>query len=489
MVISKLKIISQFIILILVLGVSEIFSQSDFVYIKGNEFFLKNSEFKFFGFNAYYLQSLTAAYPDRNIVDEVFNAADSIGVKVIRTWGFNDSGSGSNPGVIRYAPYSYNELGLKALDFIVAKADEYNIKLILTLTNNFPDYGGIPQYVKWANKYLKKSNGKNFDHNDFFTNDSIKSWYKSYIFKILNRTNTYSKIKYKDDPAIFSFELVNEANNPGKNSNIILAWYKEMSSYFKSIDNNHLLTTGEMGYDISNNNYSNTELFYNSEKFLFDGSKGTSFTKNSELKDIDYTSFHLYSGAWNISYPAGRTWIKDHLRISDFLNKPGLLGEFAVSKDKVNIYSDWLNVIQEADGSKSALVWQYLHPSVKNYDTYGFNLKDSSLINLFKNFIEIINQKRIKQNILDKVTLYQNYPNPFNPVTTIRFSLPDDGFIEMDLYSSIGEKIGTLIKRFLHKGEHEITLSFNSRNYASGVYIYVLKTSHGYFSRKLILLK
>jgi hypothetical protein len=47
----------------------------------------------------------------------------------------------------------------------------------------------------------------------------------------------------------------------------------------------------------------------------------------------------------------------------------------------------------------------------------------------------------------DKFELYQNYPNPFNPVTNIKFSLPADSKLELDIYNIIGEHLVTLVNK------------------------------------------
>ena len=225
-------------------------------------------------------------------------------------------------------------------------------------------------------------------------------------------------------------------------------WYEKTSDYFKSIDTNHLLTTGEIGYDVDAAPYSNLDFFYNGSTFLFNGSKGTSFAVNSALPKIDYTSIHMYPESWGMNAKAGITWIKDHTAISEELNKPIILGEFGVKQNKISVYEDWLSEVKRTK-SKSAMVWHYVHNDVINNDGYGFNEFNSpELVNLFKDFIRDIAADTLEQlaQIPNQVELYQNFPNPFNPVTTIRYSLPKDDFISVELYNSLGELVEELEK-------------------------------------------
>lgn len=66
---------------------------------------------------------------------------------------------------------------MKGLDFVVSEARNYGIKLILSLVNNYNDYGGKQQYVDWA-----RNMGQNLtSDDDFFTNDVVKGYYKNHI--------------------------------------------------------------------------------------------------------------------------------------------------------------------------------------------------------------------------------------------------------------------------------------------------------------------
>ena len=66
---------------------------------------------------------------------------------------------------------------MKALDFVVSKANKYGLRLILILANNYVNFGGKSQYVQWAS-YA----GHNLhSEDDFFTNTIVKNYYKNHI--------------------------------------------------------------------------------------------------------------------------------------------------------------------------------------------------------------------------------------------------------------------------------------------------------------------
>jgi hypothetical protein len=101
-----------------------------------------------------------------------------------------------------------------------------------------------------------------------------------------------------------------------------------------------------------------------------------------------------------------------------------------------------------------------------------------------------INSDTVKNiPIPNNVVLYQNYPNPFNPVTTIKYILPEDDFVSLEVYTTLGELVGVVDKGFKEKGKYEIILSFDNILLGSGVYFYTLRTSSQSVTKKLMLLK
>ncbi len=83
--------------------------------------------------------------------------------------------------------------------------------------------------------------------------------------------------------------------------------------------------------------------------------------------------------------------------------------------------------------------------------------------------------------------LEQNYPNPFNPTTTINYSIPEAGNVELKVYDILGNKVTDLVNQEMAPGNY--TANFDASSLASGVYIYRLQTGSLMQTRKMILLK
>jgi photosystem II stability/assembly factor-like uncharacterized protein len=73
--------------------------------------------------------------------------------------------------------------------------------------------------------------------------------------------------------------------------------------------------------------------------------------------------------------------------------------------------------------------------------------------------------------------LYQNFPNPFNPVTTIRYSLPNESKVSLKIFNTIGQVVDELVNGLQAKGYKQI--SWNAENFSSGIYFISLEVVDG----------
>src|SRR5688572_3796489 len=145
--------------------------------------------FCFSGSNNYYLQ-----FKQREMVDDVLQQAKAMNLKVMRTWGFLDRGAldGSVPNVdgpghkedvyfqywdtqAKKPAYNDGENGLMRLDYTLAKAKELGVRILVVLTNNWKEFGGMNQYLEWFGlKY----------HHEFYTDARAKQAYKDWVLHL-----------------------------------------------------------------------------------------------------------------------------------------------------------------------------------------------------------------------------------------------------------------------------------------------------------------
>jgi hypothetical protein len=88
--------------------------------------------------------------------------------------------------------------------------------------------------------------------------------------------------------------------------------------------------------------------------------------------------------------------------------------------------------------------------------------------------------------------LAQNAPNPFNPTTTIRFTIPEDGYVKLTVYDAAGRQVRALVNGQLRANFYKV--EWNGKNDAgrqvsSGVYFYRIQAGSHVQSKKMLLLR
>jgi hypothetical protein len=89
-------------------------------------------------------------------------------------------------------------------------------------------------------------------------------------------------------------------------------------------------------------------------------------------------------------------------------------------------------------------------------------------------------------------SLAQNYPNPFNPKTMIRFALPKDSWVKLEVYNILGQKVKTLVDEKLTAGVKQVEWDGKDSKgleVASGIYFYRIKADDFSNVKKMVMLK
>lgn len=235
---------------------SDALPSRSFVKTSDAHFTVDSQRFRFIGANAEYLPLVSD-----EILGEVLDRAQSLGIQVIRTWGFGDGCEDYNqPSCEDWSRYFqplpgvYNKSAFEHFDHIVYEAGKRNIRLIIPLANNWGEYGGIPRYVCWHEKMQADCPGNRMDddlHDTFYTDEDIKEWYRQYVNHFVNHVNTLTGVRYADDPTIMAWELINEPRAKSDPSGAKLhTWIVEMSGYLAALAPNQLIGIGEEGWYI-----------------------------------------------------------------------------------------------------------------------------------------------------------------------------------------------------------------------------------------------
>ncbi len=142
----------------------------------------------------------------------------------------------------------------------------------------------------------------------------------------------------------------------------------------------------------------------------------------------------------------------------------------------------------------------YIDPSLRP-STSSFPAKKISLKGEFKlpgeenNTIKQSTKKlskETKEDIPNVFSCAQNYPNPFAQNTTIKYGLPKDVKVSLDIYNLIGQKVRTLVNAKQTAGYKSI--KWDGRTSAGtpapkGIYFYTFKAGGYIKHHKMILIK
>jgi mannan endo-1,4-beta-mannosidase len=311
----------------------------------------------------------------RAYVDEVLQESAEMGLGVVRTWAFNDGGGWN---ALQTSPGTYDETVFQGLDYVLHKASALGLRVILPLVNNWDDYGGMNQYVSWDATYGEAPIASG--HDDFYTDADTKQWYKNHAAALISRVNTYNGRTYGEDPTIFAWELGNEPRCPSdKTGNTLVAWIAEMSAYIKSLDSNHMVTTGIEGF------YDD-----NSGPWYLSGWEGVDFIRDHQISTVDFATAHSWPHNWGLGFSAIMSLLSRQIAdAAGVIGKPFILEEFGVQRGgdlatRNMFYQAYYDSIHtnQAGGSN---FWILYHDDYPDYDGNGvYYPADASTIALIE---------------------------------------------------------------------------------------------------------
>ncbi|HQY21924.1 MAG TPA: T9SS type A sorting domain-containing protein [Ignavibacteria bacterium] len=117
---------------------------------------------------------------------------------------------------------------------------------------------------------------------------------------------------------------------------------------------------------------------------------------------------------------------------------------------------------------------------------YGFAVTANGAVLKLVETITGVNN--ISSSVPDGYSLDQNFPNPFNPSTTINFSIPVTGKVNLTVYNSLGKEVATLVNENLAAGSYSSEFTAAS-DLTSGIYFYTITSGNFSDTKKLMLVK
>ncbi len=316
-----------------------------FVTRQGSRLLLGPDPYRFVGANIWYAAYLGADAPfgNRARLGRELDSLAAIGVRNLRILGSSELSPLKNSitPAFRTQSSQYNRELLEGLDYTLSEMSRRDMRAVIYLTNFWEWSGGMMTYLYWTN------GGRFINMNDpahpwpefpdfvsqFYSSGAAVRMYHDYVRAVVTRRNSVTGTRYIDDPTIMSWQLANEPRPGGSDAvgmrqlPAYLAWINSTARLIKSLDPNHLVSTG-------------------SEGTMGCLGKDDCVLQAHSSPDVDYLTAHIWPQNWSWADPkdlAGtwptveantRKYIADQVVIATRLGKPLVIEEFGFPRDE-----------------------------------------------------------------------------------------------------------------------------------------------------------
>jgi hypothetical protein len=270
------------------------------------------------------------------------------------------------------------------------------------------------------------------------------------------------------------------------------------------VANNFIYMGGNSSHGLYLYSSSNQDLYYNSVNmtsnstqssalYVYAGTsvnvmnnilfhKGTGFAyyvyTPATVDNSDYNDLFVYGS--NVGY-----WNANRATLEDFKTASGKEAHSISTNPgfKSNTDLHAVSVIVNNAGTPLAEVLYDIDGAVRSLTTpdMGADEFDSTAV------VGIEDHIADRETTPKKFQLYNNYPNPFNPVTYIKYELPKDVHVKLEIYDVLGKVVKTLVDEEQSAGVH--VQQFDAANFASGTYFYKISAGDFKSVRKMLLNK
>lgn len=222
-----------------------------FVTRQGNRLLLDGKPFKIVGPNMPWLGldefnehgQRKVSYPTHFRIEDGLTTARKMGATVVRSHSLGISTGCSLCLMPRLG--QFNEAAFEPMDYAIATAGRHGLKLIIPLTDQWHYYhGGKHNFTNWLGYpnipgATPANNGEQRKREArFYTDPKVITAFEDYIRHLLNHTNQYTGLKYKDDPTIMAWETGNELWDATDD------WTRRVARYLKQLAPRHLVSDG-----------------------------------------------------------------------------------------------------------------------------------------------------------------------------------------------------------------------------------------------------
>ena len=320
-------------------------TSNDFIKIENGQFIRNGKPYYYVGANFWYGAILGSEGEggNRERLHKELDYLKSIGVDNLRILVGADGSRGITAKVeptLQIEPGVYNDTILAGLDYLMMEMEKRDMVAILYLNNSWEWSGGYSMYLQWAGKGKAPVPAEDgwpaymeFVQ-QFVQCDSAKALFSNYVKDIITRENRFTGKKYIEDPTIMSWQIGNEPRAfSDENKEAFALWIADVAAQIRSLDPNHLISTGSEG---KHGCEQDIDLF---ERIHAD-------------TNIDYLNLHMWPYNWGWvkedslsegvagAKEKAKAYLDEHLTIGAKYQKPVVMEEFGFPRDGFKFSKD-----------------------------------------------------------------------------------------------------------------------------------------------------
>ena len=315
-------------------------AQTQFVQVKDGHFVRNGKNYTYIGTNFWYGPILASDGQggDYARLCLELDTLKALGIENLRVLVGADGPDGVFSRVeptLQKAPGVYNDTLLVGLDRFLSELGKRDMQAVLYLNNSWEWSGGYGQYLEWATgekaliplidgywpfmQQMRK----------FQTSASSQELFYNHVRAIVGRTNTVTGKPYREDPAIFSWQIGNEprcfSDEPAVRDGFV-GWLSESARIIKELDPNHLVSTGNEG--------------------LFGCEQDAALLERvNTIPGVDYITIHIWPYNWEWAHAGSleedlpdaiaktEAYLQLHRELGQRLGKPVVCEEFGFPRD------------------------------------------------------------------------------------------------------------------------------------------------------------
>lgn len=321
-------------------GAEEFFRVESGRFLPAEGFSEPGSSYYYIGANFWYgaILGSETAFGDRQRLGAELDSLKALGIDNLRVLVGGDGPSGIPSQIepsLQTEAGQYDEGVFRGLDWLLSEMGKRRMSAVLYLNNAWEWSGGYARYLEWSGAgeavlpsqagweaYMEYAS-------QFVTDERAKALFADHVRTVVGRVNSVTGLPYRDDPAIFSWQIANEPRCFSGDEAVKEAfaeWITGTAALIKSLDPNHMVSVGSEGSWGCENDIALYERIHS-------------------CPDVDYLTIHVWPYNWgwaredsldgDLSEALKNTddYIEAHLAVAERLGKPLVIEEFGFPRD------------------------------------------------------------------------------------------------------------------------------------------------------------